>query len=112
MVNLFQLVAPQHFGLKGFNGEIPHRLGDGLAPLLVHCAESGAVDYILGAEPGGGVFVVGRCEDSAQMEYLRYYKRGTGPFYLFYRPYHLCHFETPLAIARHTRGRPATSDQG
>ena len=46
------------------------------------------------------LFVVGRCDDPAQAEYLRYYKRGDGPFYLFYRPYHLCHLETPLAIAR------------
>ena len=25
---------------------------------------------------------------------------GVGPFYLFYRPYHLCHLETPRAIAQ------------
>ena len=28
------------------------------------------------------------------------YKLGKGPLYLFYRPYHLCHFETPLSVAR------------
>ena len=26
------------------------------------------------------------------------YKIGDGPFYLAYRPYHLCHMETPLAL--------------
>lgn len=62
-------------------------------------AGGGVVDYILGAEPGGGVFVVGRCEDPVQREYLRYYKLGEGPYYLFYRPYHLCHLETTRAIA-------------
>jgi predicted homoserine dehydrogenase-like protein len=36
------------------------------------------VDYILGAEPGGGVYVVGFCDDP--------------------RPYHLCHLETTYAI--------------
>jgi predicted homoserine dehydrogenase-like protein len=61
--------------------------------------EEGVVDYILGAEPGGGVFVVGRCDDPLQREYLRYYKMGSGPYYLFYRPYHLCHLETTRAIA-------------
>ena len=61
--------------------------------------DHGVVDYILGAEPGGGVFVVGYCDDPLQAEYLRYYKMGDGPFYLFYRPYHLCHLETPRAIA-------------
>lgn len=60
----------------------------------------GVVDYLLGAEPGGGVFVVGRCDDPLQARYLSYYKLGDGPFYLFYRPYHLCHLETTRAIAR------------
>ncbi len=61
--------------------------------------DAGVVDYILGAEPGGGVFVVGHCDDPLQMQYLSYYKLGDGPFYLFYRPYHLCHLETTRAIA-------------
>lgn len=59
----------------------------------------GCADYILGAKPGGGVFVIGYCEDKLQQRYLKYYKRGKGPYYLFYRPYHLCHLETPRAIA-------------
>jgi predicted homoserine dehydrogenase-like protein len=61
--------------------------------------ETGVVDYILGAEPGGGVYVVGHCDDPLQAEYLKYYKMGAGPYYLFYRPYHLCHLETTRAIA-------------
>jgi predicted homoserine dehydrogenase-like protein len=60
----------------------------------------GVVDYILGAEPGGGVFVVGYCDAPVQREYLSYYKMGDGPFYLFYRPYHLCHLETTYALGR------------
>lgn len=60
----------------------------------------GRVDYVLGAEPGGGVYVVGRCDDRLQQEYLKYYKvQSNYPYYLFYRPYHLCHLETPRAIA-------------
>lgn len=62
--------------------------------------DPGVVDYILGAEPGGGVFVVGYCDAPVQREYLSYYKMGRGPFYLFYRPYHLCHLETTHALAR------------
>jgi predicted homoserine dehydrogenase-like protein len=61
--------------------------------------DPGVVDYILGAEPGGGVFVVGYCDAPVQREYLSYYKMGDGPFYLFYRPYHLCHLETTYALA-------------
>lgn len=61
--------------------------------------EQGQVDYILGAQPGGGVYVIGHCDDPMQMQYLDYYKLGQGPYYLFYRPYHLCHLETPKVIA-------------
>jgi predicted homoserine dehydrogenase-like protein len=60
---------------------------------------SGVVDYLLGAEPGGGVFVIGRCEEAFQRRMLAYYKMGRGPFYLFYRPYHLCHIEAMRSIA-------------
>lgn len=60
----------------------------------------GRVDYILGAQPGGGVYVIGRCDDLTQRDYLKYYKvENCHPYYLFYRPYHLCHLETPRAIA-------------
>jgi len=67
--------------------------------MLEGMRRGGCVDYILGAEPGAGVFVIGYCEDKLQQQYLEYYKRGGGPYYLFYRPYHLCHLETPRAIA-------------
>lgn len=60
----------------------------------------GRIDYILGANPGGGVYVIGKCEDRLQADYLKYYKvESRYPYYLFYRPYHLCHLETPRAIA-------------
>jgi predicted homoserine dehydrogenase-like protein len=60
----------------------------------------GVVDYIVGAEPAPGVFVVGDHDHPAQRKYLELYKMGNGPHYLFYTPYHLCHFEAPLSIAR------------
>ncbi len=62
--------------------------------------DQGRIDYILGAEPGGGVYVVGKCDWPDQKHYLWYYKLGDGPYYLFYRPYHLCHLETTRAIAQ------------
>lgn len=63
--------------------------------------ETGSIDYILGAQPGGGVYVVGKCEEEFQQPYLTYYKLAEKPpYYLFYRPYHLCHLETPHAIAQ------------
>jgi len=62
--------------------------------------ERGIVDYVLGAQPGGGIFVIGYNEDKIQQGYLNYYKMGEGPFYVFYVPYHLCHFEAPMSVAR------------
>jgi predicted homoserine dehydrogenase-like protein len=58
----------------------------------------GVVDYVLAAEPGGSVFVIGYANDPETRFYMNYYKMGEGPYYLFLRPYHLCHFETPVAI--------------
>ncbi|MEI6533772.1 MAG: homoserine dehydrogenase [Verrucomicrobiaceae bacterium] len=61
----------------------------------------GRVDYILGAkEHGGGVYVVGKCDSEFQHGYMNYYKvTNKHPYYVFLRPYHLCHLETPRAIA-------------
>lgn len=61
---------------------------------------SGIVDYVVGAEPAPGVFVLGIHDHPVQKHYLNLYKLGEGPFYLFYTPYHLCHFEVPSTIAR------------
>lgn len=60
----------------------------------------GIVDYIVGASPGPGVFVLGTHDDPVQQHYLNLYKLGTGPMYCFYTPYHLCHFEVHNTIAR------------
>lgn len=62
------------------------------------------VDYILGAEPGGGVFAIGYCDHPYQRDMLSYYKMGPGPFYLFYRHYHLCHIEAMSAVLGAMRG--------
>lgn len=60
----------------------------------------GIVDYILGAEPSPGVFVIGYNDHPIQKEYMSYFKMGEGPFYVFYVPYHLPHLEVPLTAAR------------
>ncbi|MCG6134517.1 MAG: Gfo/Idh/MocA family oxidoreductase [Nostoc sp. LLA-1] len=60
----------------------------------------GIVDYVVGAKPSPGVFVFATHEDPKQRHYLDLYKLGEGPLYSFYTPYHLCHFEVPLSVAR------------
>ncbi|MBD3337957.1 MAG: NAD(P)-dependent oxidoreductase [Candidatus Lokiarchaeota archaeon] len=61
---------------------------------------SGIVDYVVGADPSPGVFLLGTHDHPIQKHYLNLYKLGEGPMYCFYRPYHLCHFETGNSIAR------------
>jgi len=60
----------------------------------------GVVDYVVGASPGPGVFVIGTHPHPTQQHYLHLYKLGPGPWYCFYTPYHLCHFEVPHTVAR------------
>ncbi|MDX6449711.1 MAG: hypothetical protein QOD08_2174 [Gaiellaceae bacterium] len=60
----------------------------------------GIVDYVVGAEPAPGVFVLGTHDDPQQQHYLNLYKLGEGPLYCFTTPYHLCHFEVPTTVGR------------
>ena len=63
-------------------------------------AGQGLVDYVVGAAPSPGVFVLGTHDNPLQQHYLNLYKLGEGPLYCFYTPYHLCHFEVPNTVAR------------
>jgi predicted homoserine dehydrogenase-like protein len=69
-------------------------------PLEALLEGPGIVDYVVGADPAPGVFVLGTHDHPAQQHYLNLYKLGTGPLYCFYTPYHLCHFEVPLTASR------------
>jgi predicted homoserine dehydrogenase-like protein len=60
----------------------------------------GYVDYILGAEPSFGVFVLGHNDEKWMQRYMKVYKMGEGPLYTFYVPSHLGPLETPVTIAR------------
>ncbi len=63
-------------------------------------ALGGVVDYVVGAKPGPGIYVLGTHDDPKQRHYLELYKLGKGPLYSFYTPYHLCHFEVPNTVVR------------
>lgn len=69
-------------------------------PLEALLEGPGIVDYVVGAMPGPGVFVLGTHDHPQQRHYLALYKLGNGPLYCFYTPYHLCHFEVPNTVAR------------
>ena len=71
-----------------------------LFPLEELVEGAGIVDYVVGAVPSPGVFVLGTHDNPAQKHYLNLYKLGEGPLYCFYTPWHLCHFEVPITVAR------------
>jgi predicted homoserine dehydrogenase-like protein len=60
----------------------------------------GIVDYVIGAQPAPGVYVIATHDDPLERHYLKLYKKGDGPLYSFYTPQHLCHFEVPTSVAR------------
>jgi predicted homoserine dehydrogenase-like protein len=62
--------------------------------------DGGLVDYVLGAEPHTGAFVVGYDDHPIRRQYLNYFKMGDGPLYLFYTPYHLPHVQIATTVAR------------
>jgi len=58
---------------------------------------SGVVDYATGPV-APGVFVVAKATDPVVHEELSYLKLGEGPYFAFYRPYHLASVEAVLSI--------------
>src|SRR5467141_1115032 len=61
---------------------------------------SGLVDYALGAAPHTGAFVIVHEDSPLKKNQLAYYKLGSGPFYLFYTPFHLPHVQIASTIGR------------
>lgn len=59
------------------------------------------VDYVLGSEPKGGVFVVAHTADKFQQYTFNWFPPdvGPGPYYIFSRPYHLGHIEAMHCVA-------------
>lgn len=88
------------FGPTVASGTHLQDVANSLYPLDALLEGPGIVDYVVGAVPGPGVFVLGTHDHPTMQHYLNLYKLGKGPLYLFYTPYHLCHFEVPNTIAR------------
>ncbi|NIH79703.1 NAD(P)H-dependent oxidoreductase [Amycolatopsis viridis] len=59
---------------------------------------TGVVDYCTGPV-APGVFVIGHTDDPVVMAEMAYLGMGPGPYYTFYRPYHLASVEAPLSVA-------------
>jgi predicted homoserine dehydrogenase-like protein len=59
---------------------------------------AGRVDYSTGAI-APGVFAVVRSHDVRIRREMEFITHAQGPYYLHFRPYHLCDLETPQSIA-------------
>ena len=63
-------------------------------------SRKGVVDYTVGKGVAPGVFVVAEMSHPRLRERMNDLKLGPGPYYTFYRPYHLTSLEVPLSAAR------------
>jgi len=70
--------------------------------------DGGLVDYLLGAEPHTGAFVLGFNDHPIKRQYMNYFKMGEGPLYVFYTPYHLPHVQVATTVARAVLFQDAT----
>lgn len=60
----------------------------------------GRVDYTIGKGVAPGVFVVAEMDHPRVRERMEDLKMGKGPYFTFFRPYHLTSLEVPLTCAR------------
>jgi predicted homoserine dehydrogenase-like protein len=63
-------------------------------------SKKGVVDYSIGKGVAPGVFVIAEMAHPRLRERMHDLKLGAGPYYTFYRPYHLTSLEVPLSCAR------------
>jgi predicted homoserine dehydrogenase-like protein len=63
-------------------------------------SRKGVVDYSIGKGVAPGVFVIAEMAHPRLRERMLDLKLGAGPYYTFYRPYHLTSLEVPLSCAR------------
>jgi len=63
-------------------------------------SKKGCVDFTVGKGVAPGIFVVAEMSHPRIRERMNDLHLGTGPYYTFYRPYHLTSLEVPLSAAR------------
>ena len=63
-------------------------------------SNEGRVDYSIGKGVAPGVFVVAEMDHPRIRERMEDLKMGEGPYFTFFRPYHLTSLEVPLTCAR------------
>jgi predicted homoserine dehydrogenase-like protein len=63
-------------------------------------SKKGVVDFSIGKGVAPGVFVIAEMAHPRVRERMHDLKLGEGPYYKFFRPYHLTSLEVPLSCAR------------
>jgi len=95
-------------GKRGMHGpSLPH-VSESPKFYVDKLLDGGMVDFLCGAAPANGAFVLGYTEDPVKAAYLKYLKMGEGPLYAFYTPFHLPQLEIPLTAARAVLFKDAT----
>jgi predicted homoserine dehydrogenase-like protein len=90
--------------IPGMHGPATNR--DDMAKVLIPKADggilnsSGVVDFTIGKGVAPGVFVIVKAEHPRIIERMDDLHIGHGPYYAFFRPYHLTSLEVPLTCAR------------
>ncbi len=87
-------------GKRGMYGPALDHVNDSAAYYADKIIEGGMVDFLVGAAPSNGAFVLGHSTDPMHKDFLKYLKMGDGPYYTFYTPFHLPQLEIPNTIAR------------
>ena len=94
-------LVPDRPGMHG-----PKADRDDLAKVLVPredggiLSKKGVVDYTIGKGVAPGVFVIVEATHPRIIERMDDLRIGNGPYYSFFRPYHLTSLEVPLTAAR------------
>ena len=98
---------------QGLLGERTEKLAPGAMALAAEAKKAGIImsDYIISPQAPTGVFIVAE-HDADLAPGLRTYKMGDGPFYLHYKPIHLCYFEIPKTLKRFYSTREVLLDNG
>ncbi len=94
---------------RGMEGPFCDRVEDAYSLFdLNTLLKTGLTDYILGAQPSFGVFILSTTSQPIRKRYMDIYKMGKGPIYTFYVPYHLSPLEAPNSVARAVIFKDAT----
>lgn len=97
-------VTANYFGftpdVRGMHGVKTTR-EDLVKDISAKISKEGVIEYFMGKDKymGMTIFVIGKRNEKYAMKDLAYLNRGSGPYYLFMRDYHLCYFETPITFA-------------